>query len=147
MIIHLYVQTLLFNLKTKTMKKLVMIISMAIATMGFAFGQEDRPGTGTGTGTGTDVQTGGQNKQQKKINKEELPRSINNAFSTGEYQEWALEDAYSVTTTPDGERAAYMVTAKKEEKVNLYFDANGKLIKKEDRSKEMNKKKGQEDIN
>ena len=143
MIIHLYVQTLLFNLITKTMKKFVMIISMAIATMGFAFGQEDKPGTGTGT----DVQTGAQNKQQKKINKEELPRSINNAFSTGEYQEWAMEDAYSVTTTPDGERAAYMVTAKKEEKVNLYFDANGKLIKKEDRSKEMNKKKGQEDIN
>ena len=123
-----------------------MIISIAIATMGFAFGQEDRPGTGTGTGT--DVQTGTQNKQQQKIKKEELPRSINNAFSTGEYQEWAMEDAYSVTTTPDGERAAYMVTAKKEEKVNLYFDANGKLIKKEKVDKNMmDRRKGQEDIN
>ena len=125
-----------------------MIISMAIATIGFAFGQEDRPQRGTGTGT--DVQTGTQtDQQQKKVKKEDLPRSINDAFSTGEYQEWAMEDAYSVTTTPDGrEKAAYMVTAKKEEKVNLYFDANGKLIKKEKVDKNMmDRRKGQEDIN
>ena len=107
---------------------------MAIATIGFTFGQETKQDK-----KDKDVK---EQTNQEKIDKENLPESITSQFSSGEFQEWAMEDAYVVTSTPDGQQAAYMVTAKREneegdeEKLNLYFDRNGKMIKSVKHEKE-----------
>ena len=98
------------------MKKIVMIISMAIATIGFSYAQQDQ-----------NMQQ--QEQQMSQIDKEELPENIQTSFESGEFRGWEIEQAYEVK---EGE-SDYAVKVKRGEETKLlHFDNEGNLVKQEE---------------
>lgn len=73
----------------------------------------------------------GEWKQTETILKlSELPNAVRNAFTKGKYSQWSVEEVSKITKADNG--LQYRIYAKGEsiiEKMNLYYTADGQLIK------------------
>ncbi len=93
-----------------------MIISMAVATIGFSYAQQD------------------QNMQQQQqemttIDREDLPNEVQTTLQTEEFREWEIEQAYEIEEGVGD----YAVRVKRGEETKiLHFSEDGKLVRQED---------------
>ncbi|MDQ3191733.1 MAG: hypothetical protein M3Q58_09075 [Bacteroidota bacterium] len=95
------------------MKTIVMIIGMAIATIGFGYAQEDQ-------------------KQMTRIDQIELPLGAQEDFVTGEFSDWEVVEAFEIPEQARENNEAYEVIAKKEGLLQtLFYDEEGNLIRQE----------------
>jgi hypothetical protein len=137
------------------MKKVVMIVGMALATIGYSYSQER---------TGTERQQENQQEQQRgqrggeqdemrgmtEIKENQLPNSIQNTLKNGEFSDWDVEEAYRVDARNREEgKGAYVVKVEKDGQMRkLHFDENGNMIRQESRedkdksTKDRNKRRG-----
>jgi hypothetical protein len=119
------------------MKKLVMIVSLAIATVGYSFGQEDRRMQGTEQEMTIDKD------QRTEIEENELPGNIRQSLNAGEFQDWEIDEAFRVDAEARSETGvAYVIKVEKDnEKRVLHYDANGRLIHSMDKDEKRGAKK------
>jgi hypothetical protein len=132
------------------MKKIVMIVGMALATIGYGYSQE-RTGTDRQQDQRQDDQREQRGQEQDgemrgmtEIDKNQLPSSIQNTLDNGEFSEWDFEEAYRVDARHREEgKGAYVVKVEKDgQQRKLHFDENGNMIRQESRG---NKDKGTKD--
>jgi hypothetical protein len=119
------------------MKKIVMIVSIAIGSIGFSYAQQGQ----THDGQTQDQRTERQerfaedgrefdNNEKNRIEKEELPANIHRELNTGEYSGWDLERAYRIEDEARTESGvAYEVrVARRGVKKKLHYDERGNFL-------------------
>ncbi len=100
-----------------------MIIGIAIATISFSNAQQDQ-------------------NQMNQINQIELPMSVQEDLTVGEFSEWSIVEAYEIPEASRKNNEAYQVMVQKEDQMlNLYYDSEGNLIRQEKKGKANKNKK------
>jgi hypothetical protein len=144
------------NPNKKEMKKIVMLVSVAIASISFSYaqqgqqqqrgqqqqeerqrgqqqdrGQQERGQQQRGMqqgeeGMAREIERGDKNQ----IDRNELPGSVQNSLRTGEFSEWEVDEVYRVQ--PEARRetgVAFEVRVKRgNEKMSIHYDQNGNVI-------------------
>jgi hypothetical protein len=119
------------------MKKIVMIVSVAIASIGFTYAQQGQQQEGQhqeGQHQEGQMQEGMtreiQDREKESIDQNELPTTVQNQLRTGEFSEWEIDEVFRVE--PEAMRetgVAYEVKVERDnEEMRLHYDANGNLI-------------------
>lgn len=117
------------------MKKLIMIVGMAIASIGFSFAQqgtnqqEDRTQQSQ-IDQETHTVREFKNNEKDGIDKEELPAIVHQNLNIGEYSDWEVEKVYRIDDEARMETGvAYEVRVERGgEKVYLHYDELGNFI-------------------
>jgi hypothetical protein len=115
------------------MKKIVMIVSVAIASIGFSYAQQGQQQQGQ-TQEQMDGQQEGlfrefQDNERSEIEESELPASIQNELQA-DLRDWEVEDVYRIEEEAKRETGvAYEVRVEKgDEKKKLFFNEEGQLL-------------------
>jgi YD repeat-containing protein len=141
------------------MKKIVMMVSIAIASIGFTYGQQGQ----TQQGRTQEGQRGGQQQEQTQrgtqgqqelrdinrgdkdeIENNELPNNIQSSLNTGEFSGWEIDEAFRVSPDKRQETGvAYEVKVKRDnEHMRLQYDERGNLVGREMKDKNRSGKSG-----
>ncbi|MBA3899192.1 MAG: hypothetical protein H0X62_03125 [Bacteroidetes bacterium] len=114
------------------MKKIVMIVSVAIASIGFTYAQQGQQEEGQHQegqmqeGMTREIE----DNEKEQIDQNELPGTVQNNLQTGEFSEWEVDEVYRIE--PEAMRetgVAFEVRVEMDDKkMKLHYDANGNLV-------------------
>jgi hypothetical protein len=115
------------------MKKIIMVVSLAIATIGFSFAQtenQDRQYQEGQTSPQTFIDGEFDSDQKSDIDLEQLPATIHQDLNVGDFSNWEVEEAYRIEDAVRSETGvAYEVLiARRGEKKVLHYDERGNFI-------------------
>lgn len=126
------------------MKKIIMIVGVAIASIGFGFAQQGQTQQGKmgQEGTTQEIERG----DKEEIDRNELPGQVQNSLRTGEFRDWEVDEVYRVEPETQRETGvAFEVKVKRgDEKMKLHYDMDGKLVGQKRKDKGDKHKGGEE---
>jgi YD repeat-containing protein len=119
-------------IKTEKMKKIVMIVSVAIASIGFSYAQQ---GQQEGQHQEGQMQQEGmtrelQDREKEKIEENELPGTVQNQLRTGEFSDWEIDEVFRIEPAAKEETGvAYEVKVERDDQeMRLHYDESGNLV-------------------
>jgi uncharacterized protein HemX len=145
------------------MKKLLMILGVAVASIGFGYAQQGQTHEGDrqykeghreGQRDRTEVERENQrdrsrmddqeftrdfdNNQKERIDLERLPSNIHSNLNTGEYSDWEIEEAYRIDDQARRETGvAYEVRVNRRgHKKLLHYDEQGNFMPSKDKDRD-----------
>jgi hypothetical protein len=115
------------------MKKIVMIMSLAIASIGFSYAQVETEDNRYQEGQRVQeplIDGEFKNDVKSDIELEQLPANIHQDLNVGDFSDWEIEDAYRIDDAHIRESGvAYeVIIARRGVKKALHYDEQGKFI-------------------
>jgi hypothetical protein len=112
------------------MRKLLLVLLMIFPSLTTLFAQEEQQQMVVDN----DAARAFNGRVVSVINSSEIPSEIYFAIKNGEYKRWEIEEAYRIynrVENSDGQASYIIIINRKEEKLALYYNSNGKLIRQE----------------